>query len=132
MAPAVPKMMPFLRCSGGRPRQASAMTTALSPPRRMSIRMIGPTAIQKGAVMNSAMFFLPRSKQEPTAPGREQSARSCGYRSSRALQQGLEQLTHFRRIAGDLEAALLHDAQLGVGRVGAAGDQRAGMAHALA
>jgi hypothetical protein len=34
---------------GGNLRQASAMTTALSPPSRMSIMMIWPTAIQKSA-----------------------------------------------------------------------------------
>jgi hypothetical protein len=44
----------------------------------------------------------------------------------------LEQLAQFGRVARDGEAALFHDGQLGVGRVGAAGDQRAGVAHALA
>jgi hypothetical protein len=47
-------------------------------------------------------------------------------------KQRLQQLGHLRRVARDLEAALLHDRQLGIGGVGAAGDQRAGMAHALA
>lgn len=47
MAPAVPQMMPWVRCAGGSLRQASAITTALSPPSRMSIMMIWPTAIQK-------------------------------------------------------------------------------------
>jgi hypothetical protein len=45
---------------------------------------------------------------------------------------GLEQLGHLAGVARDGEAALFHDGQLGVGRVGAAADQRAGMAHALA
>ncbi|MCY1369491.1 hypothetical protein D9M69_565370 [compost metagenome] len=40
MAPAVPHRMPWVRCAGGSLRQASAMTTALSPPKRMSIMMI--------------------------------------------------------------------------------------------
>src|SRR5882762_8892107 len=47
-------------------------------------------------------------------------------------EQALEQLAHLRRVARDREAALFHDGELGVGRVGAAGDQRARVAHALA
>ena len=38
-APA-PRMMPQTRCRGGRARQASAMTMALSPESRMLIQMI--------------------------------------------------------------------------------------------
>ena len=38
-APA-PSSMPQNRCRGGSERQASAMTTALSPERRMLIQMI--------------------------------------------------------------------------------------------
>ena len=52
MAPAVPQRMPLVRWFGGSLRQASAMTTALSPPSRMSIMMIWPTAIQNSACMN--------------------------------------------------------------------------------
>ena len=40
IAPAVPQMMPLVRMAGGSFRQASAITTALSPPSRMSIMMI--------------------------------------------------------------------------------------------
>ena len=40
MAPAVPHSMPCMRCLAGKLRHAKAMTTALSPPSRMSIRMI--------------------------------------------------------------------------------------------
>jgi hypothetical protein len=57
MAPITPQKMPFLRCSGGSLRQARAMTTALSPPSRMSIRMICSTAIQKAAVVMSSMVL---------------------------------------------------------------------------
>jgi hypothetical protein len=60
------------------------------------------------------------------------SARGRCPCASRCLTAGLEQLGHFRRVARDLEAALFHDGQLGIGRVGAAGDQRTGVAHALA
>ena len=35
MAPAAPQIMPQRRCFGGRSRQASAITTALSPDNRM-------------------------------------------------------------------------------------------------
>ncbi|MGY4595044.1 hypothetical protein ACVWXL_002790 [Bradyrhizobium sp. GM22.5] len=45
-APA-PRIMPHSRCRGLRPRQASAITSALSPDKRMLIQMILPTATQK-------------------------------------------------------------------------------------
>ncbi len=48
-APA-PSRMPQKRCFGGSDRQASAMTTALSPDSRMLIQMIWPTATQKAGV----------------------------------------------------------------------------------
>ena len=46
-APA-PRMMPQTRCRRGRARQASAMTTALSPESRMLIQMILRTWIPIG------------------------------------------------------------------------------------
>ncbi len=55
MAPTVPHTMPLVRCALGSWRQANAITTALSPPSRMSIRMICPTATQKCAVRKSSM-----------------------------------------------------------------------------
>ena len=45
-APA-PSKIPQKRCFGGSERQASAITTALSPESRMLIQMIWPTATQK-------------------------------------------------------------------------------------
>src|SRR3569832_2910303 len=39
MAPTTPHMMPLMRNDSGSWRQASAMTTALSPPSMMSIAM---------------------------------------------------------------------------------------------
>jgi hypothetical protein len=39
--------MPLARWASGRRRQARAMTTALSPPSRMSIMMICATAMRK-------------------------------------------------------------------------------------
>ena len=51
-APA-PSRMPQKRCLGGSERQASAITTALSPESRMLIQMIWPTAIQNaGCIMS--------------------------------------------------------------------------------
>src|SRR5690606_9274348 len=47
-------------------------------------------------------------------------------------EQRLEQLAHLGGVVRDLETALFHDGQLGIGRVGTAGDQCTGMAHALA
>src|SRR3990167_6309663 len=49
-----------------------------------------------------------------------------------ASDQALEDLAHFGRVARDLEAALFHDGELGIRGVGAARDQRASVAHALA
>src|SRR5882672_6301622 len=53
MAPATPQKTPSLRWRGGRFRQASAITTALSPLSRMSIRMICRTAIQNCGLLRS-------------------------------------------------------------------------------
>src|ERR1700694_1639157 len=49
-----------------------------------------------------------------------------------ALENRLEQLSHFRRIAGDPDSALLHDGQLLLRRSLPTGDDCASMAHALA
>ena len=62
-APA-PSRMPQKRCFGGSERQASAITTALSPDSRMLIQMIWPTAIQNAGCIMSAqqithLTFLP-------------------------------------------------------------------------
>ena len=48
-------------------------------------------------------------------------------RKERRLQHRLQQLAHLGRVARHLEAALFHDGELGIGGVGAARDQRAGM-----
>ncbi len=59
IAPAVPHRMPWVRCLGGSLRQASAITTALSPPSRMSIMMIWPTAIQNSGVESISILLVP-------------------------------------------------------------------------
>src|SRR5438132_4352862 len=46
MAAALPQKMAFFCWAGGRLREASAITTALSPDRTMLVRMIDPNAIQ--------------------------------------------------------------------------------------
>ena len=56
-APA-PSRIPQKRCFGGSERQASAMTTALSPESRMLIQMICPTATQNGHCSMSAQRWL--------------------------------------------------------------------------
>ena len=56
-APA-PSRMPQKRCFGGSERQASAMTTALSPDSRMLIQMICPTATQNDHCSISAQRWL--------------------------------------------------------------------------
>src|SRR5690606_17857671 len=50
---------------------------------------------------------------------------------SEKLQHRLEQLAHFGWIASGADAASFHDLKLGVSRIGAAGDERACVAHAL-
>ena len=57
-APA-PSMMPQKRWRGGSVRQASAITTALSPDSRMLIQMICPTATQNGRLHEIVPDALP-------------------------------------------------------------------------
>src|SRR5450755_463995 len=52
--------------------------------------------------------------------------------SAGTLQHRGEQFAHIGRIARDLDAALLHDRELFLGRTLAARDDRTGVAHALA
>src|SRR3989344_2328484 len=141
MAPAVPQRMPLRRSSGGKLRQARAMTIALSPPSRMSIMMIWPTASQNSGVRKASMSH---KRNQPLSVGAERRPRGafqrpvcarahgCSRRSRTGSDQRLQDATHLGRVARDLETALFHDGQLGIGRVGTTGDQRAGVAHALA
>src|SRR6218665_1037147 len=141
MAPAVPHRMPLLRSSGGRLRHARAMTMALSPPSRMSIMMIWPTASQNSGVRKASMS---QKMNQPLSVGAERRPRGAFerhrvrsgtrvFRRSRTeSDQRLQDAAHFGRVARDLEPALFHDGELGIGRVGTTGDQRASVAHALA
>src|SRR6476619_2086657 len=73
MATNVPSTMPHMRWLGGSLRQASAMTTALSPESRMSIQMICTTASQKpGSSMVIAAALPPRAFDRTLIP-----ANSC-------------------------------------------------------
>ena len=54
IAPSTPQKIPYRRCRCDRLRQASAITTALSPESRMLTRMISATATQNCGVTNSA------------------------------------------------------------------------------
>src|SRR5690606_10014403 len=97
MAPAVPHRMPCMRCLGARLRQASAMTTALSPPSRMSIRMIWNTAAQLSVWKNSSTLdpqgIFERRNGAGRAPARAarargtMAARCTAYYCSSALRQ---------------------------------------------
>src|SRR3954468_23566430 len=58
MAPTEPNTMAFFCWCAGRDRQASAMTTALSPDRTMLIRMIWDRAIQNTGSVRKAMLVL--------------------------------------------------------------------------
>jgi hypothetical protein len=53
-ATPAPRIMPQNRWRGGSPRQAIAMTSALSPDSRMLIHMILPSATQKAGCCISA------------------------------------------------------------------------------
>ncbi|MCY1384472.1 hypothetical protein D9M69_727310 [compost metagenome] len=55
MAPTVPQMIPLVRWAGGSLRQASAITTALSPPSRMSMMMIWPSATQNAGEVRKSI-----------------------------------------------------------------------------
>ena len=150
MAPAVPHRMPIVRCLGGSLRQASAMTTALSPPSTMSIMMIWPTASQNSVVMNCSMAACsslggPVSGRNRCTclrhqcrrglrpwpcvvlrirPRGEAGSAAAPWPAAAAAESAadglLQQLAHLRRVARDDEAALFHHRQLGLGRVGAA------------
>ncbi|CFP65220.1 Uncharacterised protein [Bordetella pertussis] len=76
MAPAVPHRMPCMRCLGARFRHASAITTALSPPSRMSMRMIWKTAAQLSVWKNSSIWNPQQALFVKTGeiPGRPPSA----------------------------------------------------------
>src|SRR3569623_3641987 len=64
-APA-PSTMPHSRCRGFNPRQASAITSALSPDNRMLIQMILPSATQKVGSAISSRNWL---KTDPMVAG---------------------------------------------------------------
>ncbi|MEY9206363.1 hypothetical protein ABIF05_005473 [Bradyrhizobium elkanii] len=65
-AAAAPRIMPHRRWRGASPRQASAITSALSPESRTLIQMILPTATQKVGV---AISFLNSVKNAPMYAG---------------------------------------------------------------
>src|ERR1700704_69562 len=112
IAPSTPHRMPLRRNLSGRLRQASAITTALSPDNRMLIRMISSTEIRNCGVNRSAMFF--------------------SLLSLSSLQNADQQFAHLGRVARDLDAARFHHRQLFLSGPLAAGDDRAGVPHPLA
>ena len=57
-APTTPQKIPSLRCAFGRLRQASAMTTALSPDNRMLMTMISSAATQNCGEANSTAILV--------------------------------------------------------------------------
>src|SRR3954452_329027 len=80
MAGPTPSRMPHLRISCGSERQASAMTTALSPLSRTLIQTISPRASQN--VLSAAMelwFRLQRGSAGPrTVPARPETSGADG------------------------------------------------------
>src|SRR5215213_8944816 len=88
------------------------MTTALSPESRMLATMMAPSAPQTAPDVNASM--------------------PCAATLACRSEQGLHEAAHFRRVASDGEAALFHDRELRVRGDGAARDEGAGVAHALA
>src|SRR5690606_3223090 len=150
-----PMTMAFFCCCSGSERAASAMTTALSPDNRMLTQMIWISAIQKAALVTSMRpHSMPaKCRRKRRLAGRARDATTVWYDASLlqkktaappdatgdgarwrrcCLQDGLQQLAHLRRVARRTDAAGLHDLELGIGRVGAARNQGAGVPHALA
>src|SRR5512139_1960037 len=121
IAPATPQKMPFFCRCGGRLRQASAITTALSPASRMSMTMIWTTATQNAVWVSCSQNPSPASSIDPPLVGRP-----------RLLQHALQELAHLRGVLRHPDAAGLHHRELLLRRALAAGDDRAGVAHALA
>src|SRR6185436_17345291 len=101
-----PQKIPSTRCFFGRLRQASAITTALSPDSRMLMKMISSAATQNGGEKNSI---------EPTS-----------------LQDFLDQLAHLGGVSRDTDAASFHHLELLLGRALAARDNGTRVAHPLA
>src|SRR6185295_6073648 len=111
IAPRTPHRMPWRRSLSGRLRQASAMTTALSPDSRMLIRMISNTESRNCGVNSSAMFF--------------------SLLSLSSLQNADQQFAHLGRVARDLDAACFHHRKFFLSGPLAAGDDCAGVPHPL-
>src|SRR6186997_421888 len=99
-------MTAFLCCWGGSDRAAMAITTVLSPERRMLATMIAPRAPQTAPDVSASM--------------------ASDSTETRCSNQRLHESPHLRRVPRHREAALFHHRQLGVGGVGAARDQRSG------
>src|SRR6185369_12490449 len=85
-----PRTTAFICWCAGSVRAASAITTALSPDRMMLIQMILTSPIQNSALCRNSIDV----------------SSDAG-----ALQQCLQQLGHFGRVARDLETTLLHDGE---------------------
>ena len=57
IAPPLPNNTPILRCLSGKERQASAITTALSPDRTILMPMIFSSAAQDSGVNKASNMF---------------------------------------------------------------------------
>src|SRR5689334_20517013 len=86
----------------------------------MLMTMISRPASQNCGVPNSMLAMLRNSERTPLR------------KTGRLLQDRLQQRSHLRGIARDLDARCLHHVQLLVGGALAARDDRARVAHALA
>ena len=116
IAPIAPQNTPQRRCFGGRLRQASAITTALSPDNRMLMTMISSAASQNcGVRIHAASSSCVRARRRLHFYSTD-----C---SSLPISAGLRVTLMPRR---------LHHRELLLRRALAAGDDRAGVAHALA
>ena len=82
IAPATPQKMPLRRCSSGSLRQASAITTALSPPSRMSIRMIWPTDSQNVGSNKNSGICHPSHAEHGRRPQASRAAEDRGTRKA--------------------------------------------------
>src|SRR5262245_12053969 len=76
-----------MRCCGGSLRQASAMTTALSPESKRSIQMICRTAIQKAGCSRIMLPSAPIPREPPCRPNNGRATIPC--REKRQRQDGI-------------------------------------------
>src|SRR5215472_7658919 len=105
IAPSTPQRIPCRRLFGERLRHASAITTALSPDNRMLTVMISRTATQNCGVLKS----VTGAAHVIACACWTTDLDTCSSRyGQERLENTLQQLSHLRWIARDLDTARFH------------------------